>query len=241
MRKPIAATILALGLAATTNLAAAGKVDQHSRAADARLVQVKPGERRFFYRMGETPGCPALTQKCRRSGYVLPGDILLAWQSGGGFTAVEFVTAKGQHSYGAIETEALEPVAAQATPPLSAWIGGWSRDSEANIVIKAIGRTGRLRVSGFAVWGMKDPVRVRNGGIHDGELEGIFVPSGAWGGVLEDGTERLDWQRAFPFNSDDGYDCQAQFRLLGPYLLVTDDGDHCGGVNVTFSGVYRKG
>ena len=240
MRKRNAAVLVALVLTLMGSSTMASAASRDGGLANAHLARVKPGIKRFFYRMGETAGCPALTDRCRRKGYVMPGDVLLAWGSSGAFTSVEFVTPNGQHSAGAIETASLEPVSAEAAPPLSAWIGEWTRDSEAHIGIKAIGGGNRLAVTGNALWGTKDPVRVRNGGINDGELDGAFVPSGAWGGVLESGAERVDWQRAFPFNSEDSYECRVQLRLVGPYLLVNDDENHCGGVNVTFSGVYRK-
>ncbi|WP_298189618.1 hypothetical protein [Novosphingobium sp.] len=237
----IGTMLFALALASLGTSSVSKETDQDGGLADARLVRIKQGEKRFFYRTKETAGCPALTARCRGKGYVLPGDLLLAWSNRGAFTEVEFVTTKGQHSVGAIETASLETVTEPQMPPLSGWIGGWTRNIEGHIDIEAIGKTGRLRVKGFAFWGSTDPVRVRNGAVHDGELDGNFVPSGAWGGVLDNGTEQLDWRLAFPFNSEDDYACQAQFRLLGPYLIVKDDGDHCGGANVTFSGVYRKG
>lgn len=243
MDKRIAYLLMVVSVATAGLAAPAIAGDADSGLAEVHLVRVKTGEKRFFYRTEETTGCPALTARCRRKGYVLAGDVLLAWSSRGAFTEVEFVTAKGQHSSGAIETAALEAVAEppSPSPSRSAWIGQWTRDSEAHLTIEAIGKTGSLRVKGFALWGSSDPVRVRNGGVNTGELDGYFVPSGAWGGVLENGTEQLDWRRGFPFNAEDDYACQAQFRLLGPYLIVYDDGGHCGGVNVTFSGIYRKG
>jgi hypothetical protein len=240
MGKRIGAAILALLLASSADHVAAESGDDDGGLAHARLVRVKPGGKRYFYRTEEVAGCPALTARCRRKGYVLPGDVLVAGASIGAFTTVEFAKPKGMHSYGAIESAGIEPIPPQAAPPLSAWTGEWVRDIDAHISIKAVGASAELQVEGFALWGTHDPERVRRGGINTGELGGSFVPKGAWGGVLEEEAEQVDWQNGFPFNSRDTYRCQVQFRLIGPYLLVNDDGDNCGGLNVTFTGVYRK-
>ena len=40
-------------------------------------------------------------------------------------------------------------------------------------------------------------------------------------------------------DGEDQYDCKATIRLIGIYLVVADN-MHCGGANVSFSGVYRK-
>ena len=42
-----------------------------------------------------------------------------------------------------------------------------------------------------------------------------------------------------PYEAGDDLDCRARMRLIGPYLLVADNGQ-CGGLNVSFSGAYRR-
>ena len=73
-------------------------------------------------------------------------------------------------------------------------------------------------MEGAATW-----VGVNPGNVHVGELSGEAAPVA---NLLKLGGE-------------DEYDCRATLRLVGTYLLVTDN-KQCGGVNVTFDGVYRR-
>ena len=72
-----------------------------------------------------------------------------------------------------------------------------------------------------ATWRSRDKERVARGAINFGDFEQDIRPSGdraAFGGAEE---------------------CQISLRLLGPYLLARDTGN-CGGLNVSFTGVYRR-
>jgi hypothetical protein len=195
------------------------------------LVQVRPGPKRYFYQDYDD-GCPAVTAKCRRPAYVLPGDLLVASEEKGGLTNVEFVNARGTASWGWVEAAGLVRVPA---PRAGAWLGNWSR-TEADIEFKPGRRAGRLLVHGDATWGMSDPERVKRGGVNLGEFDGEIGVTGdrvifVSGDVVVAGAP--------PATGDDEYDCRVRLRLLGPYLLAKDN-NHCGGNNVSFSGVYRK-
>ncbi len=158
----------------------------------------------------------------RRKGYVLRGDVLIADGEQGGFTSVTFVPAKGRSSRGWIETAALRRLPASVPKPAD-WTGAWHQE-DADIDIKPAARRGALHAEGLALWGNHDPQRVRNGGIHTGDFTGDAVPAG----------DRLTYT-----NTEPGGGCEVRMRLLGPYLLVADN-DQCGGMNVTFSGLYRR-
>jgi hypothetical protein len=41
------------------------------------------------------------------------------------------------------------------------------------------------------------------------------------------------------FRDDSGADCDVTMRRRGPYLVV-DDNRNCGGLNVTFEGIYVR-
>ena len=60
--------------------------------------------------------------------------------------------------------------------------------------------------------------------VHVGEIDGRYAP--------ENGMIKYS-------DGDDEYDCKMTMRLVGRYLVVADN-LKCGGVNVTFSGVYTK-
>jgi hypothetical protein len=189
------------------------------------LVQVVPGAKRYFYAGDEKPGCPASTAACRRKAYVLPGDLLVATETKGGFTRVTYVApGHTDPTEGWVETRGLLPRAAPA-PRLQSWIGAWSSWDE-NIEIAAGSRRGTLKLSGNALWGGRDPERVARGGVHIGEINGeVLAPRG----------DRLDYTD----DETDADSCHVKMRLLGPYLLV-EDNNRCGGLNVSFSGVYRR-
>lgn len=225
--------------AAVGSRSGAGPVDNLDQA---RLVKVTVGEKQSFYDGVET-GCPAETAKCRRKAYVISGDILVATAAAGDFTYVEYVSRKGANSQGAIRSAALKRFSSPA-PISSAWTGNWKRDAEADIKISRTGQSAQLHAEGSALWGALDPVRVKNGGVHTGELSGNFEPQGEWGGVMvganASAVRHVDRAHRFPYNRPENNDCRVRLRLLGPYLLAYDDGDHCGGMNVSFTGVYRR-
>ena len=110
---------------------------------------------------------------------------------------------------------------------------GSARHSEAEIVIKS--HDNEVEVSGTATWGASDPQRVRMGGVNTGELEGSGKPRGQ---VLAIGYDPD--QTAFPPPEDLAPDiCAARLEIYGPYLSV-EDNDSCGGMNVSFTGLYVR-
>jgi hypothetical protein len=97
------------------------------------------------------------------------------------------------------------------------WLGKW-RYYDNSIEISKSG-AGELAVKGNAFWqGLGD-------NIHIGELDHKAKPTG---NILKLGE-----------NETSEYDCKVTMRLLGKYLIASDN-NNCGGANVTFSGVYRK-
>ncbi len=191
-------------------------------APQGRLVQVKPGPKRYFYLGDEARrGCPARLPACRRKAYVVPGDQLVATEARGPFTRVVHVApGRTDPTQGWIESDALLPIAPPAAKPGS-WLGKWAAWDN-KIEIKRGARPGTLRISGTALWGGRDPERVARGGVHVGEIDGDAPLRGE--------TVVHDYR-------DTG--CEVRLKLLGPYLLAEDNG-LCGGANVSFGGVYRR-
>lgn len=186
----------------------------------ASLVEVKPGARRYFHD-GDRAGCPAAA--CRRKGYVVPGDRLIAHETRGGFTRVTYLAPRADTPVeGWIESGGLRPV---PPAPLKAadWLGGW-RVWDAEIDIAAGPRSGTLHLGGNATYGARDPERVKRGAVNTGGFDAdIPMPQRDRAGVVDSGYEG----------------CRVAMRLLPPYLVVADNG-RCGGAGVTFEGVYRK-
>ena len=106
-------------------------------------------------------------------------------------------------------------------PPVVAGVSGWLGDwkyGDNSISFTHNKLAGFLNVTGNAIWkGLGDNV-------HVGEIDGRYEPLN---GVIE-------------YSDGDGeYDCRATLRLVGNYLIVSDN-LRCGGMNVTFTGVYLK-
>jgi hypothetical protein len=143
------------------------------------------------------------------------------------FKAQNGVVTRGFLPREALQTVPLEPASAQK------WDGKWLRDSEGEIVITSHGD--EVEVSGTATWGGNDRRRVKMGAVHTGELEGSGQPRGQ---VLAIGYDPD--QSDFPPSEDAAPDiCAARLELHGPYLMVEDNGG-CGGVNVSFTGLYVR-
>lgn len=189
----------------------------------AELVEIVPGPRRYFHAGDEREGCPAPTAACRRKGYLVAGDRLVAWEAKGPLTRVTYLApGSDRPGEGWVETAALRRVPL-APPKASDWIGGWS-GWESEIDITRAAKPGTFHLGGNATWGAHDPDRVKRGGVNTGMFGAeVAAPNG----------DRI----AFADSEEPA--CRIVLRLLGPYLLARDNGQ-CGGMNVTFSGIYRK-
>lgn len=100
-----------------------------------------------------------------------------------------------------------------APQPDVLWSGVWQNET-AKIIVQSMGN-GQLDIRGHAV---------RDLGLGTGEIFGDFAIEGnPENGVL----------------TGSGCDaCKVSVRLLGSYLVVADNGG-CGGMGVSFSGMYR--
>lgn len=177
-------------------------------------VKGEKGSRAHFY--GEDEGCPGPAEKCRQKAYVIPGDEVVTSRTFGDWVCVWYQPARGSETVGWLAAERLEAVETVENAPLASWLGTWGfyRNS---LRVSRGRRAGVLDVSGEATWQGVVP-----GNVHVGDISGQGTPAG---NVLKLG--------------EDPEDCQATLRLVGPYLVVSDN-KQCGGVNVTFDGVYRR-
>lgn len=177
-------------------------------------VSGEKGSRVYFYNDDE--GCPGPAAKCRQKAYLIPGDEVLTARAFGDWVCAWYQPARGPETVGWLPANRLARAEHPAAPPLGSWLGTWGfYDNELRLTRGA--RAGSLRVAGEATWQGVNP-----GNVHTGELEGEAEPAA---GALKLGA--------------DPEDCLATLRLVGPYLVVSDN-KRCGGHNVTFDGVYRK-
>jgi hypothetical protein len=182
-----------------------------SDAKEFRVARVR-GARAYFY--GEDEGCPGPDAKCRRKAYVVAGNSLVVSRKFGDYVCAWFQPARGYETVGWLRADQLEVPETDASPPAARWLGEWGLHSN-GLTIRRGEKAGELRVEGSAVWhGLGDNV-------HVGEVNASAAPGGNTL-TLEDDI------------------CKITLRLVGDFLVADDNGD-CGGVNVTFDGVYRKG
>lgn len=184
---------------------------------DYKLAKIKgkKGERIYFY--GDENDCPN-EKNCRRKSYLIPNDEVIVSRTFGNWACGWFQPRKGSETVGWITVDKLEFVNSNEKPETKDWIGEWNYYDN-SINIKPAKKAGFFDIKGNAFWkGLGD-------NIHIGELDSTSKPDG---NVLKIGED------------DKGeYACKVTMRLLGRYLIASDN-LNCGGANVTFSGVYLK-
>lgn len=211
-------------LLAASAMARADFLQDAKAAQDWHLARVSATGRSYFYKGSEVAGCPAITASCRRSAYVFHGDQVLVGTVKGALIYATYTDLGGTPTTGWLPLTSIKRIALPKQN-ISAWIGSWNYDYSMIDIIRGH-RPGWLKASGMAAWGMHDPERVRRGDINTGDFEGEAALAG----------DRILFGPA-PGSEDD--DCRVSLRLIGPYLVVVDN-DNCGGMNVTFSGIYRR-
>jgi hypothetical protein len=180
----------------------------------ARITGQK-GERVYFY--GDDENCPD-GKNCRRKSYLIPNDEIIVSRTFGRFACSWFQPSKGAETVGWIETKNIEFVEAAQTPDEKDWLGEWRYDDN-RIEIEKGAQDGFFKIKGDAIWkGIGDNV-------HVGTLDDEVKPQR---NVLKIGE-----------SSEDEYECRATLRLIGKYLIASDN-LNCGGANVSFTGVYRR-
>jgi hypothetical protein len=171
---------------------------------------------RIYFHGDDNERCPD-DRTCRLKTYVIPNDEVVVSRTFGKFACSWFQPRKGSETVGWIETDRLAWQANVRPPTARDWLGEW-RGYDNVIRISNSKEQGKLVIKGEAIWGSGSRA-------HTGELDYEAKPAGqtiSFG----DGTDERD--------------CQVTMHFLGRFLVVGDN-LHCGGANVSFSGVYRKG
>ena len=219
-------------LAISTQAARADCVLAQKNFSVARVVSK---EAKLHYISGPrkgAPECPSTANPCRLRTYLLPGDEVLTNATDDPYVCARFKSQSFVETMGWLPRTALEIVSSER-PSAQKWDGKWRRDSEAEIVLKSHGD--EVTVSGNATWGGSDPHRVKIGAINTGELEGTFRPRGQLLAIGYDPD-----RSGFPPAEEAALDiCAAKLELYDRYLIV-EDNERCGGLNVSFSGLYVR-
>lgn len=180
------------------------------------------GSGRAAFSLAPSPVCAPSPASCRGlppPPFALPGDIVAVGQAVSGFVCAHRTdgrsVADGWLPTGRVRIIAPERV---APPPLNTWRDTWRAvEGEGAITLRPDGEA--LRAKGEASW--QGPNNVSP---HVGYLDGKAKPIGNTATFSEGSSEA---------------DCVAILVLLGRYLAVVDN-HACGGMNVTFSGLYKR-
>jgi hypothetical protein len=180
------------------------------------LAVVTPGEKLGF--LGDADGCPSDAAKCRGRAYVVAGNVLLTGHEHGPYVCAFFPNRVGGTA-GWMLRARLAPTTFAAAPPAAAWAGHWADgDDTIDLAVKA----GAIEASGQAYWpSANPPISERPGGPNLGEISAKAKPAANHANFTDD-------------------PCTATMTLVGDFLVVADNGQ-CGGMNVRFDGVYRRG
>lgn len=172
--------------------------------------------------------CPAAGAACRDTAYLVPGDVVLALPGPHrGHLCASYANKQGRETSGWLPAASLVEVA-PAPVGEAGWLGTWVR-TEAEIRIRR-GKQG-LTVVGSATYGAMDKSRVERGAVNMGDFDGAARRSGDTALVADKDIVSFD---ATPADR-----CAVQMRRAGPYLIV-EDNRACGGMNVSFTGLYVR-
>ncbi|NEU13456.1 hypothetical protein G3T14_15140 [Methylobacterium sp. BTF04] len=200
-------------------------------ATPVTLGRVVGAQRVPFLKSAEqAKGCPSRDAACRDAAYLVEGNTVVVAGTLRDFACVTYVGAKGATRTGWIASDALADVPAEP-PTLEAWVGTWSAGPEQDITILRKGDT--LQVSGEATYGARDPARVARGAVNSGSFSATVRPNGASLGFTDDADATK------PYAAGDDTTCRVRMQVLPP-LLVAESNAACGGMNVTFTGFYRR-
>ena len=191
-----------------------------SDAPDLVIGRIKADAGKVFFRKnGDRKNtCPSAAPQCQDKAYLVPGDLVVLGAKRGEFVCVDYDNGKGSRG-GWLPSAALEPAPLANDP--AAWVGGWKR-VEADITIEKT-KDG-LKASGEATYGSLDPERVKRGAVNLGSFSGSLA--------LKDGQGRI-------VDDDSISGCNVKLARAGDFLFVRDN-NVCGGMNVSFSGLYRR-
>jgi hypothetical protein len=199
----------------------------------AALVR-NDGPRLHFVRNAEgRTDCPALTEACRERAYLVPGNGVIVGPEANGFRCAIYLATNGQSRAGWLPATGLILLPPALAPD---WSGRWTAGPEQTITISH-NESGAWVLEGEATYGARDPERVRRGGVNMGNFSATVAREEVEGGAFMSFTEGAETTLAF--DKGEPGQCRVSLRLVGPWLVATDNGS-CGGHNVSFSGIYRR-
>lgn len=207
-------TLPSLALAQSSSECGPYAFDAHAKAQVFTIKAPTPKQPVNF--QSEANACPA-QGACgwKQRSYLIPGDTVLAGPEQGGFRCAYYVTAKGKPLAGFLPSANLEPAKGEKVLDAAFLAGTWVYE-DADIVFTSKAG-GLLHAEGTAT-------AVVNETANTGDFSGDVKPGG----------EELRF--GDPKEEDS---CLVTIQRRGPYLLVSDN-LQCGGLNVSFKGLYIR-
>jgi len=144
------------------------------------------------------------------------GDAMVVYRVDGDWTCGYLLQRDGAGP-GWAKSRDIREIRADPAPPLNAWSGAWV-NGYGRIVVAASNPPGKLHLEGTAEWHGKGDV------VHTGSFSGDAAPDGNHVHIAEGGADS----------------CAVDLTLIGKYM-VGDDNNKCGGMNVRFWGVWKRG
>ncbi|PTQ74144.1 hypothetical protein [Pseudomonas sp. GV071] len=177
---------------------------------NTQLYRVSSQQPVHFFK--DDKGCPD-SAACKQKAYIVEGDNVLISKVDSSW-ACAWYQGKKRETVGWIEAEKIQP-ADDPLPATSDWLGTWTAPASS---IKIERQTQeQLRVTGNATWGSGASTNV-------GEIDGTLLLQGRYA-VTKDG--------------EDAFACVVEFTRVGRFLIAHDN-NNCGGMNVSFDGVYVR-
>jgi len=190
------------------------------------VAKVSVPSRLYFVKgADESVSCPSDAAGCSEPSYLVPGDLVLTGKTHGAYVCAAFqspLARKQDWTNGWLPTSALSSVAPAPAPKVSDWIGEWVHPG-GSITISE-GNRGMLKIDGLQTY----PAALN---VHTGVLEAEVKPAQAMIAFADDGST--------PFDKADKGQCLVRVQRVDTWLAV-EDNEGCGGVMVTFTGLYRR-
>lgn len=185
----------------------------------------------------DKPGCPAASEQCTLPTYLVAGDEVLITdfaEGEDGLVCAHYISPAGKVTSGWLDNSALtyrgdSMVRFDSTDAYGDWVSGL-QDASITIGPAETPDSDYVLVSGDATRGPPS--------YNTGSFAGpAYMTDNNWLAGYDSDQYRGDEPASSAKTLSDG--CRIRFRFAGHYLLV-DDNMICGGLGVTFSGVYAK-
>jgi len=231
------ATLMPLLAAGTAVAASEGDCFADAFSADVEMeaaIVRNDGPRLHFLRNAQDQaGCPEAGEACRERAYLVPGNEIIVGRRHQGLRCAIYLASNGQSRTGWLPETGVMTLPPPMTPD---WSGTWRAGREQSIAVRRAGAA--WEIEGSATYGASDPERVRRGSVNIGSLSASLPRSDRGGPTTIAFTEGSDG--TLGYDEGEPTACRVRMQLVGPWLVVTDN-RRCGGFNVSFSGIYRRG